>query len=184
VFRLNVGISKLTYLTLFGPQPSRPPAGGVVERGHDFTALDHLIPQKTVTARSVRRGDRLLLMRQCGPENGYHGRARGDGEERDSDPSPTKTQRQARKRRTRSQSAIARMHVAAAGSDVHAGGFGRHRPLRQISIAVLPSRSSCWHDVLHVLCDNAIHLAFDDNPKALESEAKRTGCIVPNCLLA
>ena len=40
------------------------------------------------------------------------------------------------------------------------------------------------HDVLHVLCDNAILLAFDDNPKALESEAKRTGCIVPNCLLA
>ena len=62
--------------------------------------------------------------------------------------------------------------------------FGRHRRLRQISIAVLPSRSSCWHHVLQVLCDNAILLAFDDNPKALESEAKRTGCIVPNCLLA
>ena len=72
--------------------------------------------KKIATARSVRRGDRLLLTRQCRPENGYHGRARGDGGERDSDPSPTKTQRQARKRRTRSQSAIARMHVAAAGS--------------------------------------------------------------------
>ena len=136
--------------------------------------------KKIATARSVRRGDRLLLTRQCRPENGYHGRARGDGGERDSDPSPTKTQRQARKRRTRSQSAIARMHVAA----VRQRSFGRHRRLRQISIAVLPSRSSCWHDVLHVLCDNAILLAFDDNPKALESEAKRTGCIVPNCLLA
>ena len=44
VFRLNIGISKSTYLSLFGPQPSRPPAGGVVETGHDFTALDHLIP--------------------------------------------------------------------------------------------------------------------------------------------
>jgi hypothetical protein len=44
VFRLNIGISKLTYRSLFGQQPSRPHAGGVVDTGHDFTALDQLIP--------------------------------------------------------------------------------------------------------------------------------------------
>ena len=44
VFRLNIGISKSTYLSLFGPQPSRPRAGGIIESGHDFAALDQLIP--------------------------------------------------------------------------------------------------------------------------------------------
>lgn len=31
VFRLNIGISKLTYRSLFGQQPSRPQAGGVID---------------------------------------------------------------------------------------------------------------------------------------------------------
>lgn len=44
VYRLNIGISKLTYRSIFGQQPSRPQAGGVVDTGHDFTALDQLIP--------------------------------------------------------------------------------------------------------------------------------------------
>lgn len=44
VFRLNIGISKATYRSLFGPPPSRPAAGGVVDTGHDFTALDQLLP--------------------------------------------------------------------------------------------------------------------------------------------
>jgi len=44
VFRLNIGISKQTYWSLFGPQPARPAAGGVVETGHDFTVLDQLLP--------------------------------------------------------------------------------------------------------------------------------------------
>lgn len=44
IFRLNVGISKLKYRSLFGQQPSRPQAGGVVDTGHDFTALDQIIP--------------------------------------------------------------------------------------------------------------------------------------------
>ena len=44
VFRLNIGISKMTYQSLFGPQPSRPRAGGVIESGHNFAALDQLIP--------------------------------------------------------------------------------------------------------------------------------------------
>ena len=44
VFRFNVGISKATYRSLFGRQPSRPAAGGVVKTGHDFAALDQLMP--------------------------------------------------------------------------------------------------------------------------------------------
>jgi len=44
VFRLNIGVSKSTYRSLFGPQPSRPEAGGVVNTGHDFAVLDQLTP--------------------------------------------------------------------------------------------------------------------------------------------
>jgi hypothetical protein len=44
VYRLNIGISKPTYRSLFGPPPARPAAGGVVDTGHDFTALDQLTP--------------------------------------------------------------------------------------------------------------------------------------------
>jgi hypothetical protein len=43
-FRLNLGISKSSYRALFGPQPARPPAGGVVATGHDFSASDVLMP--------------------------------------------------------------------------------------------------------------------------------------------
>src|SRR5262245_50489823 len=44
VFRLNIGLSKETYRSLFGPQPPSPPAGGAVAPGHDFTALDRMMP--------------------------------------------------------------------------------------------------------------------------------------------
>lgn len=44
VFRLNIGISKQTYRSLFGSQPARPSAGGVVDTGNDFTVLDQLLP--------------------------------------------------------------------------------------------------------------------------------------------
>lgn len=44
VFRLNIGVSKDTYRSLFGPQPSRPGADGVVNTGHDFTTLNQLLP--------------------------------------------------------------------------------------------------------------------------------------------
>ena len=44
LFRLNIGISKPTYRSLFGQPPGRPAAGGVVSTGHDFTALDVLTP--------------------------------------------------------------------------------------------------------------------------------------------
>ena len=57
--------------------------------------------KKIATGRWVRRGDRLLLTRQCGPGNGWPcARGRKGARKR---PPPTKTQRQARKRRTSSR---------------------------------------------------------------------------------
>jgi hypothetical protein len=47
VFRLNIGISKQTYLSLFGPRPSRQSTSGEGDAGsggYDFTALDQLMP--------------------------------------------------------------------------------------------------------------------------------------------
>lgn len=44
VYRLNIGISPTSYRTLFGPPPARPRAGGVVNTGHDFSALNELLP--------------------------------------------------------------------------------------------------------------------------------------------
>jgi hypothetical protein len=43
VFRLNIGIRKETYRSLFGPPPPPGPTG-VVNTGHDFTALDQIMP--------------------------------------------------------------------------------------------------------------------------------------------
>ena len=44
VFRLNIGVGKETYRSLFGPQPAPPGATGIVDTGHDFTALDQILP--------------------------------------------------------------------------------------------------------------------------------------------
>ncbi|MGL6161198.1 DUF6194 family protein [Microbulbifer sp.] len=44
VYRFNFGASKESYRRLFGEQPGRPPAGGVVETGHDFTQLNRILP--------------------------------------------------------------------------------------------------------------------------------------------
>ena len=44
VFRLSIGVSKATYRSMFGPEPPRPGASGAVDTGHDFTALDQLLP--------------------------------------------------------------------------------------------------------------------------------------------
>jgi hypothetical protein len=44
VFRLNVGVGKASYQALFGAEAPRPGTPGVVETGHDFTALDQIIP--------------------------------------------------------------------------------------------------------------------------------------------
>jgi Family of unknown function (DUF6194) len=44
VFRLNIGVSRETYQSLFGPQPTFARDGGVINTGHDFTTLDQLMP--------------------------------------------------------------------------------------------------------------------------------------------
>ena len=52
VFRLNIGVGKETYRSLFGPQPSSPPAGSAVATGHDFAALDQLLPHPVYASMS------------------------------------------------------------------------------------------------------------------------------------
>lgn len=52
VFRLNIGISRDAYRSLFGTQPSSPGEGGVVDTGHDFTALDQLMPHPVYAPQS------------------------------------------------------------------------------------------------------------------------------------
>lgn len=65
VFRLSFGVPPATYEQLFGPRPPRPDKGGVVPTGHDFTALNELMPHPvyawmgwvqvlTPTARTMR----------------------------------------------------------------------------------------------------------------------------------
>ncbi len=44
VFRLNIGISKATYRTLFGAPPARADSDETVETRYDFTVLDQLLP--------------------------------------------------------------------------------------------------------------------------------------------
>lgn len=43
-FRLNLKISKATFIELFNEVPKRPAAGCVIATGHDFTQLDTLMP--------------------------------------------------------------------------------------------------------------------------------------------
>ena len=43
-FRVNIGVGPRAYERLFGPRPARPAKGGVVATGHDFAALDVLMP--------------------------------------------------------------------------------------------------------------------------------------------
>jgi hypothetical protein len=43
-YRLNIGISKAAFTARFGSIPARPPAGGVVDMGHDFAACDIIAP--------------------------------------------------------------------------------------------------------------------------------------------
>jgi Family of unknown function (DUF6194) len=44
IFRLNIGVSRDTYQSLFGAQPAWGKDGGVVDTGHDFTVLDQFMP--------------------------------------------------------------------------------------------------------------------------------------------
>ncbi|MGC4034041.1 MAG: DUF6194 family protein [Tepidisphaeraceae bacterium] len=44
VYRLNVGVSRETYLSLFGEQKLTPDENSVAARGYDFAALDTILP--------------------------------------------------------------------------------------------------------------------------------------------
>lgn len=44
IYRLNIGVSPDTYRRLFGPGVPRAGADGIVDTGHDFTALDQIMP--------------------------------------------------------------------------------------------------------------------------------------------
>jgi Family of unknown function (DUF6194) len=44
VFRVAIGLAPQSYKDLFGARPPRPPKGGIVETGDDFTAVDLLMP--------------------------------------------------------------------------------------------------------------------------------------------
>lgn len=58
VFRLNIGVSKETYRSLFGPKftrrdgPPAPSPGSAVTTGHDFTALDQILPHPVYAPQS------------------------------------------------------------------------------------------------------------------------------------
>ncbi len=44
LFRLNLGISKASFIELFGDIPPRPAAGNTVNTGHNFQDLDSITP--------------------------------------------------------------------------------------------------------------------------------------------
>ncbi|QRH03634.1 hypothetical protein JQC75_08945 [Shewanella litorisediminis] len=44
VYRLNLGLSKASFVKLFGPPPQRPSAGSIVYTGHNFEALNEITP--------------------------------------------------------------------------------------------------------------------------------------------
>ncbi|HET6985865.1 MAG TPA: DUF6194 family protein [Kribbella sp.] len=43
-WRLNVGLTKTTYTSLFGPVPTERDADWVLDSGHDYTTRDELMP--------------------------------------------------------------------------------------------------------------------------------------------
>ena len=44
VFRLNLGLDKVDFLSLFGPPPSRPGKGETIEGPWDFATLNQIMP--------------------------------------------------------------------------------------------------------------------------------------------
>ena len=44
MWRLNIGVRKSTFLSLFGELPARPKKGGVVDMLFDFSAVDIVMP--------------------------------------------------------------------------------------------------------------------------------------------
>jgi hypothetical protein len=43
-FRLNIGISKPTFMKMFGRIPVRPSAGEIINMDYDFSAVDKIMP--------------------------------------------------------------------------------------------------------------------------------------------
>lgn len=43
-YRVNMGVRKTTFESMFGPLPKRPPKGGVVDMDYDFSASGQLLP--------------------------------------------------------------------------------------------------------------------------------------------
>ena len=52
VYRLNIGVSRETYRSMFGAPPVFRTDGGFAETGHDFTALDQIMPHPVYAAMS------------------------------------------------------------------------------------------------------------------------------------
>ena len=44
IYRVNLGVSKARFRSLFGSIPTRPHAGSVVATGHDFTNVNTIMP--------------------------------------------------------------------------------------------------------------------------------------------
>jgi hypothetical protein len=44
VYRLNLGLSKNTFKTMFNDIPKRPVAGQIIDTGHSFDDLDRIMP--------------------------------------------------------------------------------------------------------------------------------------------
>ncbi len=54
VWRVNIGVRKSTFRTMFGEIPARPPKGGTVDAAHDFSALDCIMPHLCVDGLDMR----------------------------------------------------------------------------------------------------------------------------------
>lgn len=44
VYRVNLGIRKTTFCSMFGETPKRPAKGSIVDMNYDFTEMDKIIP--------------------------------------------------------------------------------------------------------------------------------------------
>ncbi|GEM46503.1 DUF6194 family protein [Deinococcus cellulosilyticus] len=52
IYRLNIGLKPETYQRRFGKQPPMPEGNGIIQTGHDFTALDQIMPHPVYAAMS------------------------------------------------------------------------------------------------------------------------------------
>ena len=52
IYRLNIGIKPQTYKRMFGQQPAMPEGTETIQTGHDFTALDQIMPHPVYAAMS------------------------------------------------------------------------------------------------------------------------------------